>query len=992
MKKTILKILILFFITIPIYSQNATITGRVIDATTGQPMLGVAVIIREVGAFAQTDFDGKYTLSVPPGTYTVFFQIMGYETKSQRITVNPGQNLSLNMTMGVAVLAKVVVEERALNDTEASLLSLQKKAPVVSDGISQEAIKRSPDSSASDVVKRVTGISIIGGKYVFVRGLGERYSLSMLNGSILPSPEPDKKVVPLDLFPAPLIKNIRIIKSFVPEDPAEFSGGIVKIETVEYPDQFLFNAGLTLERNSITTGNQFKIMEKEGQYDFLGLGPSSITGLNKKEWNIPGIAGSLPDIIPLTAGSFGVTDSLIDFAYLSFYEKWSPKTINAPYNLSFNLSIGDSVLNKSLGYIFSTYYKKEYEKYNAEEYRWYGDYYIAGSWLPELSYITELNQIRNANYYSEKILWGNNFNLSYKINNKNQIYLKTFFSTNSDKNFRDSFVRMEVPDRLDFATETSYYVAREIFSLTLGGNHGIQYYEEMKPHRLNWHYNYSRATRDEPNRRNRVWSKTYYTDEPLRSSPNDGFIFYSFAEDIATTIHLDYELDYPQWDGLNSKLKFGIDNYIRDKTFKSKDYKIELLTIQDYDLNLYPLPGEITFSPGRFFNNEFYFNQRSAQSNDGYEAELNVNSRFIQTDLPIIPNLRFIGGIRQEDTYQKAWTRKYTSISLRDYIGQQCTPEGLEDLRPYLIEKAICPADDFGVGDYKVTDNLPSMNFVYEFIKDQNLRLSYYESITRPDSRELSEFTFTPYFAGEVFTGNSTLKRSKLKNYDFRWEWYITPEEYLGISYFVKFINDPIEVVGTPRTGGGNKSYTFINSPKADLKGWEFDFRKDFFKHFRTEFNLYFIKSEVIVMEPLTRALIAGGYFSIYDKKVSLAPTNLKRPLQGQSDFVYNIKFYYYFDQDKKIGYVGLLYNYFSDRILFVGTSGEPDIKERGKGFWDFVASYNPKENLTLKASIKNIFNQTFETYQKSNLGNYEVTYERYKKGIDYNFSLSYKF
>ncbi|MCS7204097.1 MAG: TonB-dependent receptor [Leptospiraceae bacterium] len=992
--KRLIFLFLLVLAPVSLLSQTATITGRVIDAQTGQPMLGVAVVIREIGAFTQTDFDGRYSLSVPPGTYNVIFQIIGYDTKTQRVTVSAGQNFSLNITMGVQVqvLQAVIVEERALNDTEASLLALQKKAPVVSDGISQEAIKRSPDSTASDVVKRVTGVTVVGGKYVFVRGLGERYSNTMLNGSILPSPEPEKKVVPLDLFPAPLVKNIRIIKSFVPEDPAEFSGGLVKIETVEYPDEFIFNVGVGIERNSITTGKEFQKIKRTEPYDYLGLGPSSILGLNKG-WGLPGIAGALPLPVSLNPGRFFVTDSIADLAYLSFDQRWAPANIKAPENYSFNLSIGDSVFNRKFGYLYSTYYKKEYEQYNAIEYRWYGSYLLAGTWFPELAYIEpDYNQLRLANYNSEKVIWGNNINLAYRITNQQQIYLKTFFSTNSDKNFRDSFSRIVVPDNQLFITETSYYVAREIFSVTLGGRHGIQYIQEMRPHILTWHYNIAGASRDEPDRKNRVWTRSFGTDEPLKVGQNDGFVFYSFAVDDVTNWNVSYELEYPQWDGLNSKLKFGIDTYERTKNFKSKDYKLERLKdLNEFDF--YPVPGDFTFNIFRLLENEYQFYERSALQPDAFESILEVNSRYIQTDLPVVANLRVIAGVRQEETYQKTWTRELTSTNLVDYIDQQCTPEGFPtDFRFILVDNKICPIDDYGVGDYRATDTLPSLNVVYEVVKDQNIRLAYYESITRPDARELSEFLFTPYFAGEIYAGNSTLRRTRLKNYDARWEWYITPEEYVGVSYFIKNITDPIELVGTPRTGGGNKIYTFINSEKGEIKGWEFDFRKDFLKFFRLELNFYFIDSNVEVISPITRELIARGFFPLYDKRVTLAPTNLRRPLQGQSDNVYNLKFYYFFDEEKKLGYVGLLYNYFSDRVLFVGTAGEPDVYEKGKGFWDFVAAYSPIENLNVKFSIKNIYNQGFETYQKSNLGGYKVPYESYKRGTDYSLSASYKF
>ncbi|GIX41680.1 MAG: TonB-dependent receptor [Leptospiraceae bacterium] len=991
-KEKIILTFIIFLVTSTIYAQNtSTVSGRVIDATTGEPIFGVTIVVREAGVFAQTDFDGKYTIQLPPGTHTILFQMIGYDTKSQTVTVQAGENISLNMVMGVQALQTVLVEERALNNTEASLLALQKKSPTVSDGISQEAIKRSPDSTASDVIKRVTGISIIGGKYVFVRGLGERYSNTILNGSILPSPEPDKKVVPLDLFPAGLVKNIRVIKTFIPEDPGEFSGGIVKIETQEYPDEFTLNIGIGIEKNSITTHNEFKKLKSEGGNDYLGLGPNSITGLGSKRWDLLGIAGSLPDLIPLTGGSYGLTDQTVAYAFTSFDNNWSPRIIKAPYNYKFDFSIGDTTtfLGKKFGYIYGLTYKKDYEKTKRQEYRWTSKNYLGGNnWIPDLYYISSVNQARLADYYEEKVLWGNNLNLAYKLNDNNQIYLKTFLATNSEKVFRESFAQKIDQDQQEFITNTSYYIAREIFSSTIGGDHGIKYIEEMKPHILKWHYNYARAVRDEPDRKNRLWLRKIGTNDPFLAQQGDGTRYYSFTEDETNTLHLDYELPYKQWADLEAKLKIGYETFQRDKNFKSKTYRYQNVRGVT-PLEVYPVPGELTLNTSQLLSGNYIVRQTSAGQNDSYKAEQTIDTFFLQTDLPIIPKLRVIGGFRQEENYQKVQTKKSTSLALNNLIPIDCAPDGLEDLRPYLIEKGLC---NQGIGELDEVDILPSINVVYEFIKDQNLRIAYYETVARPDTRELSEFAFSPYFAGERIQGNSALKSSKIKNYDLRWEWYITAEEYIGIAYFEKFIKDPIEMIGQPATGAGERVFTYINSPKATIKGIEVDFRKDFYKYFRIELNLYSIKSEVEVMDPLTRELIAQGFFSIYDKRVSLAPTNLKRPLQGQSDLVYNLKFLYYFDESKKLGYVGLYYNYFSDRIVFAGSLGEPDIYEKGKGFWDLVASYNPAENLSIKASIKNLFNTSFETYQESNLGKYKLPYEKYNEGIDYSLSVSYKF
>ncbi|HNB97402.1 MAG TPA: carboxypeptidase-like regulatory domain-containing protein, partial [Leptospiraceae bacterium] len=210
MKKQInFLILLLMLVSSAVFGQAKTgagsIQGDVLDAQTAEPMFGVTAVIRSISKSARTDLDGKFTITgVPDGEYDIEFIMQGMDTQKRKISVSGGKPAKINVAMGIKKLDTVVVEGRAMNDTESSLLKLQKKASTVSDGISAQAIAKTPDSSAGDAARRITGITLVGGKYVFVRGLGERYSNTLLNGVPLPSPEPNKRVVPLDLFPSAL--------------------------------------------------------------------------------------------------------------------------------------------------------------------------------------------------------------------------------------------------------------------------------------------------------------------------------------------------------------------------------------------------------------------------------------------------------------------------------------------------------------------------------------------------------------------------------------------------------------------------------------------------------------------------------------------------------------------------------------------------------------------------------------------------------------------
>ena len=208
--RAVYKILIIY-LTIslfnPAFSQKKSqISGQVIDSISGDPIIGVNVFITEIKIFAVTDINGKYILTnIPVGSHKIAFQMSGYQKYEEDIDVILGENTTLNISLSYKTADEIIVTGKRISNTEASLLSERKKSPVAQDAISSEQISKSPDSDAADDAKRVTGVTIVHGKNVFVRGLGERYSSVMFAGSVIPSPDPDKRIVPLDIFPVNLL-------------------------------------------------------------------------------------------------------------------------------------------------------------------------------------------------------------------------------------------------------------------------------------------------------------------------------------------------------------------------------------------------------------------------------------------------------------------------------------------------------------------------------------------------------------------------------------------------------------------------------------------------------------------------------------------------------------------------------------------------------------------------------------------------------------------
>jgi hypothetical protein len=447
-KHKLFPILFLLFCSVSLWAQAKTgagsIQGEVLDAQTAEPMFGVTAVIRSISKSARTDLDGKFTIvGVPDGDFDVEFIMQGMDTQKRKVSIAGGKPARINVAMGTKKLDTVVVEGRALNDTESSLLKLQKKSATVSDGISAQAIAKTPDSNAGDVIRRVTGITLVGGKFVFVRGLGERYSNTIFNGVPLPSPEPDKRIVPLDLFPASLLKNIIVSKTFVPEDNAEFSGGTVKIETKDFPDQFFLKAGLSAGYNNNTTFQNFKTYS-EGSYNIPGgsIGKDLI-GLDEGNRKKPELVDTIPGAPFRESGrfSFGYPESIISAGSQQFSNQWTPRNTNAPVNKGFNFSTGNTfkVLgDRKLGFIAAITYGNDFQFRQEKDV-----FNLVGTLIPgapnyqnKNRYLLKYNDY-NANVWTESVNWGSIFNTTFEIANGQRLHWKNFFAVNNDKEVRE---------------------------------------------------------------------------------------------------------------------------------------------------------------------------------------------------------------------------------------------------------------------------------------------------------------------------------------------------------------------------------------------------------------------------------------------------------------------------------------------------------------------------------------------------------------------------
>jgi hypothetical protein len=395
MKNTVKKtIFIVVLLMAPIvFAQNTgQLSGKVADAANGEALIGANVIIEGTQLGAAVDLDGNYLIrNVPTGTYNIRFSFVGYAVKIvNNVVVEAGKTAKLDVVLKEETIVgeAVVVEATAITNSENAILQQQRKAATIGDAIAAEQIKRAPDATTGEALRRVTGVSIVDNKFVYVRGTSERYNNTLLNGAQLSSTEPDKKAYAFDTLPSNLSENTVISKSFTPDLPGNFSGGLVQINTIEFPEKLTIRLSATGSYNTASTAGNFRTYEGS-KWDFLGIDdgtrrlPNTVNGskvisANYSKSELQTIGRAFPNI-------------------------WSVANQKAAPNSSYMLSLGSStpLFGHTLGYIGALSYRNSFDKIEIVR----NDYNFDGT--PQFEY--------QGNEYRFSVLWGGLLNLSYKL-------------------------------------------------------------------------------------------------------------------------------------------------------------------------------------------------------------------------------------------------------------------------------------------------------------------------------------------------------------------------------------------------------------------------------------------------------------------------------------------------------------------------------------------------------------------------------------------------
>ena len=910
--------------------RSGRIKGRIVGSQDADAVRTAQVVLvdTEIGTLA--DMEGRYFLKdVPPGTYDLRVQALGYATKTVTgVTVEPDETVTLNLSVdreAVAVEELTVSVERA-RSSAAALLNQQQVAPAVTDALGADQISRSPDSDAAEAARRMTGVTVSQGKFVFIRGLGERYSQTELNGSPLPSPEPEKSVVPLDLFPTGFIQSITTRKTYTPDRGGDFSGGTVEIDTREFPDYFTFRMSVGSSLNSESQFADGFLSYNGGGLDFLGIDDGSRDLPDDLVSELGGLDGQRLPSDPAVRERLG--ESFLDTPLSDF----SARQGTTPPNIDFGFSVGDrtELAGKTFGYFVAGTYGSEFTFRDDElERKW-----RSTNFDPDLP--PERRADANVDYEFvrgiQEVQWGGIGNFNLQLSPSHQISLKTLYNRNAEDEAR----RYRGANREDLTGillgERLRFISRQMAWGQLSGKH------QFGDHRLEWRTTAARATREEPGLRETIFRRGFSADEddPFTLVDTGESARYLFTDLVDDDLNggLDWTAPLP-WPGADdAELKVGVAGRTRERDFDARRFRWEFLggsaiTSLDSALNAGSVVGAATGS------DEFALTEL-VEPGDNYTAEDETRAGYAMFTLPL-GDLEAVVGARIED-YR---------------LTLQTSGGGVD-------------------AGFEESDVFPAVNLRWSLTDRMNLRAAASETVDRPEFRELAPFQFTEAASLRQIEGNPELEQAEIRNLDVRWEFFPSDGEVLTLSGFFKDFDRPIEQVFVSAAG---TKYSYQNAREARLYGAELGVRKrlgflgDVFEPFTLDGNVALIRSEVKVR--------TGGIFN---------PTNLERELEGQSPYTVNAALVY--QRPDGGTEAGVYFNVSGERIAAAGGSGIPDIVEQPRAQLDVTLRQELWRNLSLKAKAENLLDSD-HLWEQSRNGITKIQ-RRYSEGRSFALSLSY--
>lgn len=728
-------LIVLLLATTAAWAADSSVAGVVYDAQTGRPIHGVRVqVAGRSGDGVLTDSDGKFVIVLPPGAYDLKFTSANHtsvEVAGVKVVDGAVADASTVMANKGAVTSVNVVEKAdSVGATAEAMLTERKLSPIASDGLSREELSSGASGDAAGAMQKVTGVSIVGEGFVYVRGLGERYSSTELNGAQIPTTEPEKRVVPLDLFPTGLVESIKVVKTYSPEMPAEFSGGLVQLKTIDFPAERMLRVSMKGGMNTATTRHRY-LTYPGGSYDFFGFDDGT---------------RALPSIIPndkrLYPGQF--SQSELQSIGRAFANNWEPRSQDSVRpDVDWSL-VGGGTFGR-LGLVGALTFNNKNQN-QTEENR----YLRLGDNQPFV--FTEYKDYRE---YTETARLGGVLNAAVRLNHNHKLLFRNTLTHDTEKSARE-FGGYDGGLDTTITSQRLRLVQRSLLATGIEGDHTFAGRFNSV---LHWQLTYSRSQRDEPDLREVFRGLTPNGQYIFSGIGSSGIRFFSGLNDRIYEPQAD--LTIPFFKGkYTGVFKFGFRGTFRERDFQARRFRF--MPQQTSTLDLYA-PSNQLFAPENIRPSGFQIIEFT-RATDKYDASMDIYAGYGLVDVAIGQKWRLLAGLRIEAAEQ--------TVTTLDNL--------VPNARPTLATLAN-------------TDPAPGVNLTYNLSPRQNLRFSWSRTVSRPDFRELSPFDFNNTLGGFVTQGNPNLRRATVNNSDARWEWFPGGRQLIAASFFAKTFTDPIE-------------------------------------------------------------------------------------------------------------------------------------------------------------------------------------------------------
>lgn len=863
-------------------------------------------------------------------------------------------------------LEEVVVVGR-LKSTAENLVIERLEQEVAVDFLGAEAIGRIGDSTVAAALRRVPGVTLIDDKFVFVRGLGERYSSTLLNGAVVPSPDLTRSVIPLDIFPTSIVESLAVQKVHSSDMPAAFGGGNVDIRTKGIPSDLVFSLEIGTDYNSASDGRL--LTYKGGSDDIYGNDDGTRALSYKLKQALRQYGGSLdrndiladmrqsnPNATLADAEQLNRDLALNLYRNIDIYETDDDDNFSAEVNAGNRFYLGDTE-EVEFGVLAGLSYDRSWRNKSSE-----------------VRSVSDEDEAEFRNETTQNTSIAANLNFGLRLNEDHSLETTSLYLRNTDDktSVTDSYdndqpVGGDISDR-QFRIR---FEQRELVVNQIRGEHtfGDLSREQLGWDQLafaeglsfNWFYSDSESTTEIPNE---VAVQTRHVEGPNGSTTvaaNATAADYRFTDlqDEVESYGWEVKMPFSSMDW-KVELSGGNEYWEKARTYRQTQFGLGSVDAPD---SVRSGPLDRVYSDANILDPANGYQIQVAGSNsESYIAANRVDAYYGKFDVTWQDTWRVVAGLRYEDYQQVGLTWDPLDF---DGIPVVSNESGGQQAIIDELQNAVFTDDDT-FASLAATYMLPGF-----WAEDFQLRFGYSETTVRPDLREIADSSYVDPVTGALVFGNPDVRPAQFKNYDLRAEWFFSNSDSFTASLFYKDISDPIELFQAA-AGDTNTAVEIVNAESATILGAEVEFMKSL-GDFSDALIPFFLQGNLTLLDT---ELVAGSNAD--------APTNAKRDLVGASDYAANLILG--FDSADEMHAATLSYNVFGERLYFAGRNGEPDAFEQPFHSLDATYSFYPNQSVIVKVKVKNILDEELEIERDGKTTFREEVGTTFSASIEYEF------